>query len=111
MLHEDQVKSWTLTVLKELLVQLVEDGLRPPLHADVFDDQVGASPGRIASFELDAKGNVAWWAWRSPDACARAAWPLKLRCEFGEGEHRTVWLRSNSWNLDKADLRRRVVRM
>lgn len=112
MLLEDKVKSWTLTVVDELLAQVADDGLRPPLHADLYDDATaGNSPGRVASFELDKNGVVSWWNWREPDSCARAEWPQKLVCSFGEGEHRTIWIRSNSWEFDKADLRRRVVRM
>lgn len=110
MLSEKEVQKWVLIVVQELFSAIAMDGLGSTCHCDVYDDQVGDSPGRVASFEI-ADGKLAWWAWRSEDACARAAWPLKVIAAFGEGEHRTVWVRSNSWALDKADLRRRVVRM
>jgi hypothetical protein len=106
-LQPDEVKAWTLTVVNELITAVAADGLAPTCHCDLYDDQIGDSPGRIASFEIEG-GKLTWWNWRSEDACARAAWSLKLICEFGEGENRTVWVRERSWALDKANSRRIV---
>ncbi|HTT23625.1 MAG TPA: hypothetical protein VMG82_32150 [Candidatus Sulfotelmatobacter sp.] len=94
MLNETDVKEF---VLESVAAAMVELGQAPgPLHGDLFDDQTGASPGRIASFELDKHGKLTWWNWRSEDACGRADFPLKLKIEFAEDERRTVWLRGNS---------------
>ncbi len=102
MLHQEEVKQFTLDSVAEVLAKL-SDTLSPPLHADLYDDgaSAAASPGRVASFELDANGKVTWWTWRSDDACARAEWPLKLRLEFGDEDRIVVWLRGGqSWSIE-----------
>lgn len=101
MLQEEQCKSWVLEVVGQALVALKDD-LVPPCHCDLFDDQVGASPGRIASFEIDKRGELTWWNWKSDDACARADYPLKLNLEFEMGGWHRVWVRGNSWDFDRA---------
>jgi hypothetical protein len=106
-LQPDEVKSWVLTVLSELITAVDADGLGSTCHCDLYDDQTGDSPGRIASFEIEG-GKLTWWNWRSDDACARAAWSLKLVCEFPEDERRILWIRERSWALDKGNSRRIV---
>jgi len=96
--QENEVKSFTLESLAEVLEEL-RDAVAPPCHCDLYDDQTGASPGRVASFELDANGKLTWWSWRSDDACARAEWPMKLRIEFSNDDQRVVWLRGKSWDI------------
>jgi hypothetical protein len=111
MLQQDELKSFTLESLAEVLEEL-RDSVAPPCHCDLYDDGAGAgaSPGRIASFDLDANGKLTWWSWRSDDACARAEWPLKLKMEFANDDRRTVWLRGKSWDIE--DYRRsRVARL
>jgi hypothetical protein len=103
MLKQDEVTDRVLEVASEALAALSDD-LVPPCHCDLFDDQVGASPGRIASFELDKHGKLTWWTWKSDDACGRAEYPLKLKIEFGERGWRRVFVRTNSWDLDRSSI-------
>lgn len=114
MLQEDEVKNWILIAVAEALTQFGQSGddisRARDLHVDIYDDSTGASPGRVASFELDAKGKLLWWNWRTPEACSLSEWPLKLRLEFGEGEYRVLWVRQRKWDFDKAN-RPRVIRM
>ena len=63
MLQQAEVKSFILESLEEVLRELSAE-TAPPLHADLFDDQPGASPGRIASFELSKRGDLDWWNWK-----------------------------------------------
>ena len=114
MLDQEATKNWILTAVAEAIAQFAQAGddisRAREVHVDVYDDQTGASPGRIASFEIDKHGRLTWWNWRTPDACAGADWPLKLRLEFGEGEYRVLWVRQRKWDFDRAN-RPRVIRM
>jgi hypothetical protein len=112
MVQQEEVKSWILDVMGQAMAQLAEHGddVGRGVHVDVYDDQVTNSPGRVCSFQLDAKGKLEWFSWRTEDAVARADWPLKLLLQFGEGVHFTVWVHERRWNFDKSDTRHRVVR-
>jgi len=99
MLHQSEVKTFVLESTTEVLIELA-DAVAPPCHCDLYDDQTGASPGRVASFEVDANGKLTWWSWRSDDACARAEWPMKLKMEFANDDRRVVWLRGKSWDIE-----------
>jgi len=92
-MEREETKAWILTVAAEVCLKLAEQGLRPPCHCDVFDDQY---EGRVASFELGPDGKVTWWSWRG-DTIVRARWPLKLNLSFAKDERRTVWVRPQSW--------------
>jgi hypothetical protein len=113
MLDPQSTKEWVLTVTEEALLRLAElgDDVTHGVHVDGYDDSPANSPGRVFSFELDAKGKLEWWAWRTEGVCARAEWPLKLVVALGEGEHRVIWAHQQKWLLDKADARPRVIRM
>jgi hypothetical protein len=111
MLEQNEVKSWVLVCVSELLSQVADDGLGSTFDGDLHDD-VGFGGGRLASFEI-VNGKLKSWAWRSADACGRADcdYPLKLRLSWGDGENRTAWLRQRSWEFDRGDRRHRVVQV
>ena len=91
-MQRDEVQSWVLSVARELFAKGQKMGFPATAHADLFDDNFA---GRVASFELDARGNLVWFNFRD-DAIERASWPMKLVVTFGEeGDRLAVWVRSN----------------
>ena len=81
-MRPDALKTWVEIVVKEAAGA---SGLPSAAAADLYDDAVVNSPGRLASFVI-RNADVVEWRWRTDDVALRADWPLRLVLTWGDGE-------------------------